>query len=73
MAVIGVYVARNGGLEPVACVHDVVLGRTFAGRTLQAGVTFDTVEGATYYVQIGGWTCFTPFNPEFGRLRVSVR
>lgn len=71
--VIGVYVARNGRLEQVACVDDVVLGRTSEGRTLQARVTFPTVAGATYYVQIGGWTFPRPFNPEFGRLRVSVR
>ena len=39
------------------------------GRTLQAAVTWQTVAGTSYYVQIGGF----PQSFEYGNLRVAVR
>ena len=68
--VIAVYTADgSGGFDPVpdACVDDVPLDPV--GRTLQAAVTFDTVAGTTYYVQIGGF----PDSFRYGNLRVAVR
>jgi hypothetical protein len=68
--VIAVYTADgSGGFDPVpdACVDDVPIDPI--GRTLQAAVTFDTVAGTTYYVQIGGF----PDSFRYGNLRVAVR
>lgn len=68
--VVAVYTADGaGGFTPVpdACVDDVPLDPI--GRTLQASVTFDTVAGTTYYVQIGGF----PESFRYGNLRVAVR
>ena len=68
--VIAVYTADgSGGFTPVpdACVDDVPLDPV--GRTLQAALTFDTVAGTTYYVQIGGF----PESFRYGNLRVAVR
>jgi hypothetical protein len=68
--VIAVYTADGaGGFDPVpgACVDDVPVDPI--GRTLQAAVTWDTVAGTTYFVQIGGFPdAFT-----YGNLRVAVR
>lgn len=69
--VIGVYAGAE--LSPVTCVDDVFLGITFEARTLQAAVTFETVPGETYYVQIGGFGLPEFGQPfEFGRLALSV-
>jgi hypothetical protein len=68
--VIAVYTSDGaGGFTPVpgACVDDVALDPV--GRTLQSAVTFDTVAGTTYYVQIGGF----PESFPYGNLRVAVR
>lgn len=65
--VIAVYSGSPGSLETVACVDDVPLDPV--GRTLQASVTFDSVAGQTYYVQIGGYPQAFPY----GNLRVAVR
>lgn len=68
--VIAVYTADgSGGFDPVpdACVDDVPVDPV--GRTLQSAVTFDTVAGTTYYVQIGGF----PESFRYGNLRVAVR
>jgi hypothetical protein len=68
--VIAVYTSDGaGGFTPVpdACVDDVALEPI--GRTLQAAVTWDTVAGTTYYVQIGGY----PQSFPYGNLRVAVR
>jgi hypothetical protein len=67
--VIAVYTADGaGGFTPVpgACVDDVPLEPI--GRTLQAAVTFDSLAGVTYYVQIGGY----PQSFTYGNLRVRV-
>ena len=53
---------------PGACVDDVPTLDPI-GRTLQAAVTFDTVAGTSYYVQIGGF----PQSFPYGNLRVAVR
>jgi hypothetical protein len=68
--VIAVYTADgSGGFTPVpdACVDDIFLDPF--GRSLQAAVTFDSVAGTTYYVQIGGYPEAFPY----GNLRVAVR
>ncbi len=53
--VVGVY---DDVLDPIVCVDDV--------DSLQARVTFDTVDGETYYVQVGG------FGGDTGRLVLTV-
>ena len=57
-----------GGFDPVpgACVDDVPLEPL--GRTLQTAVTWQTVAGTVYYVQIGGY----PQSLPYGNLRVAV-
>ena len=68
--VIAVYTSAGRAASrpvPDACVDDVPLEPI--GRTLQAAVTFDTVAGTTYYVQIGGY----PESFPYGNLRVAVR
>jgi hypothetical protein len=68
--VIAVYTSDGaGGFTPVpgACVDDVTIQPI--GRTLQAAVTWDTVAGTTYYIQIGGY----PQSFTYGNLRVAVR
>ena len=68
--VLAVYTSDGaGGFTPVpdACVDDVPVDPV--GRSLQASVTFDTVAGTTYYVQIGGF----PEGFPYGNLRVAVR
>lgn len=54
------------GIED-ACSDDVPLQPI--GRTLQAALTFDTVAGTTYYVQIGGF----PDDLNWGSLHLRVR
>jgi hypothetical protein len=68
--VIAVYTSDGaGGFTPVpgACLDDVPLQPI--GRTLQSAVTWNTVAGTTYYVQIGGF----PEGFPYGNLRVAVR
>ena len=68
--VVAVYTADGGGgFTPVpgACLDDVLLDPI--GVTLQSAVTFDTVAGTSYYVQIGGF----PQSFPYGNLRVAVR
>jgi hypothetical protein len=68
--VVAVYTSDGaGGFDPVpgACLDDVPLQPL--GRTLQSAVTWQTVAGTTYYVQIGGF----PESFEYGNLRVAVR
>ena len=62
-----VYTADEGGLEEVACVDDVPDGPF--GAVYQSMVTWDSVAGQEYLVQIGGWGV----DPEFGMLRVALR
>ena len=65
--VMAVYSGSPGSFETVACVDDVPVDPI--GRTLQASITFDSVAGQTYYVQIGGF----PQSVPYGNLRVAVR
>lgn len=71
---VGAYVAVDGGLEQVACIDD-----DFANliQPPQASLTFDSVAGTTYYIQVGGFDLGTLFeeepNPEFGLLKLAVR
>jgi hypothetical protein len=70
---IAVYVATDPGFVEIGCIDDVESDPV--GATFQAALTFDTGEGVTYYVQIGGYDF--PFDEELnaqkGRLRVEVR
>ena len=72
--VVGAYVAVDGGLEQVACVDDDFESLI---QPPQSPLTFDTVEGTTYYIQVGGFDQGTLFgeepNPEFGLLKLKVR
>ena len=65
--VMAVYTGSPGSFDTVDCVDDVPLDPI--GRTLQASITFDSVAGQTYYVQIGGYPASFPY----GNLRVAVR
>ncbi len=68
--VIAVYTSNgSGGFTPVpgACLDDVPIQPI--GRTLQAAVTWNSLAGTTYYVQIGGY----PQSFTYGNLRVAVR
>jgi hypothetical protein len=65
--VMAVFSGSPGSFETVDCVDDVPLDPI--GRTLQASITFDSVAGETYYVQIGGFPQAIPY----GNLRVAVR
>jgi hypothetical protein len=63
----------DDGLNLLACNDDISFEPI--GGDFQAAVTIDTVAGATYYVQAGGFdsVAFTGVSdPEFGRLRVSI-
>ena len=42
------------------------------GATFQAALTFDTVAGVRYHVQVGGFMNFFGGEPQFGRLRLDV-
>ena len=70
---IAAYVPTDTGLEEIACIDDVEFEPV--GSTFQAALTFDTEDGVTYYVQIGGYDF--PFDDgsvgQKGRLRISVR
>lgn len=63
----------DDALSEIACDDDVVLDPI--GFVFQAALTIETVEGAAYYVQAGGFDPL-PFTgistPEFGRLRLTV-
>ena len=68
--VMAVYTSNGaGGFTPVsgACIDDVPVQPI--GRTLQAALTWNTVAGTVYYVQIGGY----PQSFTYGNLRVAVR
>ncbi len=58
----GVYTGSPGSFEQVGCVDDVFE----PDFSLQARITVDTVEGVTYYVQVGG------FGGSSGRLQVTI-
>ena len=70
---IGVFVPTDAGFEEIACIDDVEFEPV--GVTYQAALTFDTEEGVTYYVEVGGY--FNPFDDpvaaEKGRIRIRVR
>ena len=58
-------------LNELACVDDIEFDPI--GGTFQGSLTIDTVEGDTYYVQVGGFGPPVPgVEPEFGRLRVRI-
>jgi hypothetical protein len=61
--VLGIYTFDGMEFAQVACVDDV--GLEF-GYSLQAAATFDTDDGTTYYVQVGG------FDGQFGHVRLNT-
>lgn len=67
---IAVYQADGEDFTEIACIDDVFTDPL--GTTYQAALTIDTVEGATYYVQIGGFLDFFGGDPQIGRLRVTI-
>lgn len=68
--ILGIY---DGGLNQIECVDDV---GDETGFSLQAAATIDTIAGATYLVQIGGFGFFEEdgeeFPGEFGRIRINM-
>ena len=68
---IGVYELDGEVFTEIACIDDVFFDPI--GATYQAALTFDTVEGTTYYIQVGGY--LDPFagTTQFGRLRLAIR
>jgi hypothetical protein len=67
---IGVFTPDGDGFTEVACIDDVFFDPI--GTTYQAALTIDTVEGVTYYVQVGGFVDFFGGEPQFGRLRIKI-
>lgn len=67
--VVAIYQPSGGTFVsvPDGCVDDSPVEPI--GRTLQANVTIDTIAGATYYVQIGGY----PESQPYGNLKVALR
>jgi hypothetical protein len=69
--VIGVFQRDDADFTELACDDDVFYQPV--GSTYQAALTFDTVAGQTYYVEVGGFQrFFDPDNPEFGLLKLKV-
>jgi hypothetical protein len=68
--VVGVFQRDGADYTELACNDDVLYQPV--GSTYQAALTFDTVTGQTYYIEVGGWAAFDPENPEFGLLKLKV-
>jgi hypothetical protein len=64
---IAVYVMEGDELVELACADDVF----DEGISLQAVLEGDTVEGVTYWIQVGGWGAAFGL-PEAGRLHVEL-
>lgn len=62
--VIGLYLMEDDELVPQACIDDVF---SDSGITTLAAIDFDSAEGETYFVQVGG------IFGEYGHLKVAVR
>lgn len=69
--VVAAYAPENGGLTEIACDDDVVY--VPIGTSYQAAVTFDTLPGVEYYIQVGGLQNFFSGEIETGRLRLALR
>lgn len=68
---LAVYVPDGDGWLEIACIDDVFADPV--GVTYQAAVTIDTVDGHTYYVQVGGYDdSFFGGGVEIGRVRLEV-
>ena len=65
--VVAAYVMEGDELVEIACADDVF----DEGISLQAVLEGDTVEGLTYWIQVGGWGGIFGV-PQSGRLRVEV-
>jgi len=68
---LGVFQRDGADFTEIACDDDVSFQPV--GSTFQAAVTFDTVAGTSYYVEVGGFqNFFRPDDPEFGLLKLRV-
>ena len=63
--VIGVFQRDDSAYTELACNDDVLSEPV--GSTYQAALTFDTVAGQTYYIEVGGFQNF--FDPDNPRIR----
>jgi hypothetical protein len=69
--VLGLFARDGDDFTELACVDDVLSDPV--GSTYQAALTFDTVAGETYWVEVGGiQNFFDPSHPEFGVLKIKV-
>ncbi len=69
--VIGVFERDGADYSELACNDDVIYEPV--GSTFQAALTFDTVAGHTYYVEVGGYqNFFDPEDVESGLLKLKV-
>ncbi|HEY8636431.1 MAG TPA: hypothetical protein VIL81_04130 [Candidatus Limnocylindrales bacterium] len=69
--VVGVFERDGADFTEIACDDDVTFQPV--GSTFQAALTFGTVAGRTYYVEVGGFqNFFRPDDPEFGLLTLKV-
>jgi hypothetical protein len=65
------YAGAPDASSTVACADDVPV--VPLGRTLQAAVTFPTIAGVSYFVQVGGFLENDGINVPYGTLKVAVR
>ena len=69
--VLGVFERDGADFTEIACDDDVSFQPV--GSTYQAALTFGTVAGHTYWVEVGGFqNFFRPDDPQFGRLSLKV-
>jgi hypothetical protein len=68
--VVAVFVRDGSGFEEVGCIDDVFGDPV--GVSFQAALTIDTVEGQTYFVEVGGFQDFFTGDSESGRLRLRI-
>jgi hypothetical protein len=69
--VIGVFQRDGADYTEQACNDDVISQPV--GSSFQAALTFDTVAGHTYYIEVGGYQPFFDLDhPEFGVLKMKV-
>jgi hypothetical protein len=69
--VVGVFERDGADYTEVACNDDVESEPV--GSSYQAALTFDTVAGQTYYIEVGGFqSFFDPNDIEFGLLKLKV-
>ena len=69
--VVGLFQRDGSDFTELACDDDVLYQPV--GSTFQAALTFDTVAGQTYYIEVGGFqNFFDPSQAESGLLKLKV-